>query len=61
RNLKISETEDYIQKLTDAGMEVNEITPENHQKFVEAVQPLHEEYAAIFGQELFDLAASYNK
>ena len=61
RQLKLDEAADYIQKLEDAGMEVNEITPENHQKFVEAVKPMFTEYADTFGQDLFDIAASYNK
>jgi len=61
RQLKLDETSDYIKKLQEAGMEVNDVTPENHQKFVESVQPMYEEYTGIFGQDLFDIAASYNK
>lgn len=61
RNYELSENDNFIELLKEKGMEVNSITPENHQKFVDAVKPLHEKYAKEFGQELFDIALSYNK
>ncbi|MEL7566152.1 MAG: TRAP transporter substrate-binding protein [Dehalobacterium sp.] len=61
RNLEMADNDSYIKKLEEKGMAVNSITPENHQKFVDIVQPVYAEYAKTFGQDLFDIALSYNK
>ncbi len=37
-------------------MEVNEITPENHQLFVEAAMPVYDEVRELLGDEIVDLA-----
>lgn len=49
-----------VDKLIETGMAVNEISPENMKKFMEALVPMHEQYKAEFGQEWFDLIAKYN-
>lgn len=51
--------EAYIQKLIDAGMEVNDVTPENLQKFADAVKPMYEKYRKEMGDQIFDLLESY--
>lgn len=61
RQTELTNNEDFINRLAEEGMEVNEITPENKAKFVEAVQPVYEEFQSTFGQELFDIADSYNQ
>ncbi|MGE5632280.1 MAG: DctP family TRAP transporter solute-binding subunit [Caulobacteraceae bacterium] len=61
RNLEISDTDKYLSKLKEAGIQVNEITPENHEKFVEAVKPMYEKYKAEIGQDMFDLVEKYNQ
>ncbi|MGI6686587.1 MAG: DctP family TRAP transporter solute-binding subunit [Bacillota bacterium] len=61
RQLEVNDNDEYIQKIKDAGVEVNEITPENHEKFVEALKPMYEKYEKEFGKELFDIAAKYNQ
>lgn len=61
RKLESDETLDYVKRLADAGMTVNEITPESHAKFVEAVKPVYEKNVPKIGQDLFDLANKYNK
>lgn len=43
------------------AMEVNELTDEQYQAFVDAVQPMYDEYKQQWGTEIFDLATSYNK
>lgn len=50
-----SGNEDFIKKLAEAGMEVNDVTPENLQKFADAVAPMYEKYRAEMGDEIFDL------
>lgn len=54
-----SGNEAYIQKLVDAGMEVNDVTPENLQKFADAVAPMYEKYRNEMGNEIFDLLENY--
>ncbi len=61
RELELRDTDLYIEKLREAGMEVNEITPENNKKFQEALQPMYEKYEKELGQDIFDLARKYNK
>ena len=59
RQISVDEDAGYIQKLIDAGMEVNEITPENHQEFVDAVAPMYTEYEQELGTTVFDLLRKY--
>lgn len=40
---------------------INEITPENLEKFKAAVQPMYEKWAEKVGMDLIELAQSYNK
>ncbi len=61
RQTELENNDSFIKQLEDKGMIVNTITPENHTKFVEAVQPVYAEFTDTFGQDLFDIAASYNK
>ena len=61
RKMEVAEDDKYVQMIADAGVAVNSITPENHQKFVVAVQPLYVEYVGKWGQEIFDLAEHYNQ
>ncbi|MEW6423767.1 MAG: DctP family TRAP transporter solute-binding subunit [Bacillota bacterium] len=61
RELETRDDSKYIEKLKEAGMQVNAITPENHEKFVEALKPMYEKYKKEIGQEMFDLVAKYNR
>ena len=61
RSMELEDNDDVVAKLQDAGMEVNELTDEQYQAFVDAVQPMYDEYKQQWGTEIFDLATSYNK
>lgn len=61
RNEEANSDAAYIQKLKDAGMQVNEVTPENMQKFRDAVAPMFDEYKAQVNPELFDIVDKYNQ
>ncbi|MCL6611682.1 MAG: DctP family TRAP transporter solute-binding subunit [Peptococcaceae bacterium] len=61
RELETKDNSKYIEMLKQAGMQVNEITPENHEKFVAALKPMYEKYQKEIGQDMFDLVAKYNK
>ena len=61
RSMELEDNDAVVAKLQDAGMEVNELTDEQYQAFVDAVQPMYDEYKQQWGTEIFDLATSYNK
>ncbi|MBE6068107.1 MAG: DctP family TRAP transporter solute-binding subunit [Clostridium lundense] len=61
RKLELEDNDKYIEKLKSEGMKVNEVTSENHAKFVEAVKPMYEKYKKEIGQDMFDLASKANK
>ncbi|NMB27698.1 MAG: DctP family TRAP transporter solute-binding subunit, partial [Tissierellia bacterium] len=55
---------ELIEELKNLGMEVNELTDEQRQLFVEASQPAYDLFIEKFGEqgeELLKLAQSYNK
>ncbi|SDP64232.1 DctP family TRAP transporter solute-binding subunit [Desulforhopalus singaporensis] len=52
---EINDNIETVAKLVETGMEVNEITPGNMNKFMDALKPMHEKYQGKFGQEWFDL------
>lgn len=59
RSVSLEEDTAYINKLKEHGMEVNEITPENHMKFVKAVLPLYTEFEEKLGEDVFVLLKKY--
>ena len=61
RSMELEDNDAVVAKLQDAGMEVNELTDEQYQAFVDAVKPMYDEYKQQWGTEIFDLATSYNK
>ena len=61
RNIELADNETIIDTLKAEGMEINELTAEQYQTFVDAIQPMYDEYKAAWGTEIFDLATSFNK
>lgn len=61
RTMEINDNIEIIEKLKEAGMQVNEITPENLRKFKDALMSLHNKYKEEYGQEWFDLIDRYNQ
>lgn len=62
RAMELEDTNKYVELLaSEGGMTVNEVSPENKQKFRDALQPMYDKYYKEFGQEIFDLAEQYNK
>jgi C4-dicarboxylate-binding protein DctP len=59
RKLALDHDSEAMEQLKEAGMEINETSPENHKKFVDAVQPMYEKYEKEFGAEIFDLLRKY--
>lgn len=61
RSIELADNEDIVSKLEAEGMEVNYLTDEQYQAFVDKVQPMYDEYKAAWGTEIFDLATSFNQ
>lgn len=61
RNIELEDNETIVSKLEAEGMEVNYLTDEQYQTFVDKVQPMYDEYKAEWGTEIFDLATSFNQ
>jgi TRAP-type C4-dicarboxylate transport system substrate-binding protein len=61
RQLEVDDTSVFLKKLADGGMKINEITPANHQKFVDALKPMYVKFAKDNGQDILDAIAKYNK
>ncbi|MBO7668931.1 MAG: TRAP transporter substrate-binding protein [Firmicutes bacterium] len=61
RETELADNETIVQKLEDEGMEVNYLTDEQYQLFVDKIQPMYDQYKAEWGTEIFDLAESFNK
>ena len=60
REIELADNETIVEKLESEGMEVNYLTDEQYQQFVDAVQPMYEKYQGNWGTEIFDLATSFN-
>lgn len=60
REIELQDNVDIRKTLEDAGMIVNDITPEAQQGFIDKVQPMYEKYYEKFGKDMFDLALSFN-
>lgn len=61
RQMELDDTAMFLQKLEDSGLIINEISPENHQKFVDALQPMYEKYTEKIGNDMFEVVAKYNQ
>jgi C4-dicarboxylate-binding protein DctP len=61
RQYEVADTSVFLKRLADGGMTINEITPANHQKFVDLLQPMYAKFARANGQDILDLIAKYNK
>lgn len=52
------DNEEMLVKLKEAGLDITELTSEQHQAFVDAVKPVYDQYSQELGKELVDLARS---
>lgn len=61
RQLEIDDRDVAVQIMKDKpGFQVDEVSPENYLKFVEAVEPVYTKNADRINAELLDLARKYN-
>jgi tripartite ATP-independent transporter DctP family solute receptor len=61
RELAYEQDTEYLDELEELGLEINEVTDEQKDVFLEEMQPIYEEYEDIVGKDLIDLAQSYNE
>ena len=61
RQMLTEQEEADMQALIDAGMQVNELTAEQKQAFIDLVQPAYDLYIEKFGEDLLLLVEGYNR
>lgn len=61
RQKEVDDTAKFMKMLADGGMIINEVSPENHAKFVETLKPMYVKYSEKIGQDMFDMVNKYNK
>jgi len=61
RAMELKDTDLYVKKLEEEGMEVNYLSDDQKNEFKAALAPMYEKYRGEFGSELFDMADKYNK
>lgn len=61
RKLSSQQDTEMLQALKDKGMQVNELTPEQKQKFIDATLPVYDQFKDVLGEDLINLAKQANK
>lgn len=61
RKLATQQDEEFLGKLKEAGMQINELTPEQKEAFVQASKPVYEQFSKEIGQDLIDKALKANE
>lgn len=61
RKLAAQQDTEWVDKLKAVGMHVNELTPEQKQKFIDATRPVYDKYKNEIGADLVDMAIAANK
>lgn len=59
RKMELDDTEEYVKKLEDEGMQVNRLTDEQRTKFRQELEPMYEKYEEKFGKEIFETLEKY--
>lgn len=59
REITASQDEEYIGELEE-HLEINELTSEQRELFIEELQPIYEEYQDVVGEDLLEMARSAN-
>lgn len=59
RKMELDDTEEYVKKLEDEGMQVNRLTNEQRTKFRQKLEPMYEKYEEKFGEEIFETLKKY--
>ncbi|MFB5085954.1 DctP family TRAP transporter solute-binding subunit [Psychrobacillus sp. PGGUH221] len=60
RKLAQEQDVDFLNRLKEAGMEVNELTPEERNEFREATKSVYDKYVSEIGEDLVKMAEDAN-
>lgn len=60
RKLAQEQDVDFLNKLKESGMEVNELTPEEREEFKDATKSVYDKYVSEIGEELVKMAEDAN-
>lgn len=60
REIAHEQDSEFLEKLKENGMEVNEITPEQKEEFRKAAEPIYEKFAKEIGEDLIEQAKAAN-
>ncbi|WP_294148677.1 TRAP transporter substrate-binding protein [uncultured Clostridium sp.] len=61
RKMELEDTNLFVEKLEEDGMQVNRLTEEDKAVFKEALAPMYDKYKAQFGEEVFNMAEKYEQ
>ena len=61
RQMELDDTNLYVDKLEEEGMQVNRLTEEDKAAFKEALAPMYEKYKGEFGEDVFTMAEKYEQ
>lgn len=61
RQMELDDTQAFVDKLEEDGMQVNTLTEEDKAAFKEALAPMYDKYKKEFGEEVFSMAEKYAK
>ena len=61
RQMELSDTQTYVEKLESEGMQVNTLTAEEKAVFKDALTPMYDKYKKEFGENVFTMAEKYEK
>ncbi len=61
RKINDEAVEGYLKNMEEYGIVINEITPENREKFKELTKPLYDQYRNEIGGELIDAALEFGE
>ncbi|MGE5700965.1 MAG: DctP family TRAP transporter solute-binding subunit [Clostridia bacterium] len=60
RKLASEQDDEFLAKLKEAGMQVNELTPEQKDAFIQASKPVYEQFTKEIGEDLVKKAMEAN-
>ncbi len=61
RKINTQQEEEMLKLLKKEGMKINELTPEQKQKFIEATLPVYDQFKDKLGEDLIELAKQANQ
>ncbi|HOO87700.1 MAG TPA: C4-dicarboxylate ABC transporter substrate-binding protein, partial [Synergistales bacterium] len=61
RALAEVQEQEFLEELKKTGLQINELTPEEKQLFIDATLPAYDQFKDVIGAELVELAKKANE